>query len=72
MKTSLEEIKNVFYLDKDEIIKKYSATGAGIGKENDNYIIVVYTNDRSQTSGNNLEWKDIPLRMKYIGDVKAF
>lgn len=70
MKNNLEEIKNIFHLDKDEIIQKYSATGAGIGKEEGNYIIVVYTNNKSKASENSLAWKDIPLKIKYVGDIK--
>lgn len=71
MKNSLEETKKIFNQDKDEIIQKYSATGAGIGQENGDYIIVVYTNERSKTSQGNLEWKSIPLKIKYVGNIKA-
>src|SRR5258706_14593295 len=71
MKNNLEETKKVFHQDKGEIIRKYSASGAGIGQENGNYIIVVYTNDRSKTYEGNLEWKSIPLKIKYVGNIKA-
>ena len=70
MKNNLEEVRNIFQQDKDEIIKKYSASGAGIGKEGKNYIIVVYTNNQLEKSDSELHWKNIPLQIKYIGNTK--
>ena len=69
MDNRLEEIRNIFHQDKDKIIQKYSATGAGIGKKSEQYIIVVYTKNRLNLDKDNLYWKDIPLKLEYIGEI---
>jgi hypothetical protein len=68
MDNNLENVKLLFHQDKDEIIKTYSATGAGIGKDDERYVIVVYIN-RYMEPGPQKYWKTIPLKFKYIGEI---
>ncbi len=68
---SLEHIRAVFQEDKDKIIAKYNATGAGIGKEGERYVIVVYLKEKLHSKAP-LEWKGIPLKLEYTGDIKLF
>ncbi|HLG41375.1 MAG TPA: hypothetical protein VI461_16975 [Chitinophagaceae bacterium] len=70
MENNLKDVKEIFQRDKDEIIAKYSATGAGIGKDGEQYIIVVYTNRQMESTKYKLYWKKIQLQIKYIGDLK--
>ena len=70
MPLDLETIKTIFHQDKNEIIKEYGGTGAGIGKVNDEYIIVVYTDDDKKKS-NRTFWKSIPVQIKYVGKIMA-
>lgn len=71
MEKSLEEIRIIFRQDKGEIIEKYSATGAGIGKEGGDYVIVVYSDSLSKSPNEKLYWKNIPLKIRFIGHVKT-
>lgn len=70
MKRNLDEVKSVFEQDKNEIIKKYNGSGGGIGKEGNNYVIVIYSDHPSTFSDSNLYWKDIPVRVKFTGPIK--
>jgi len=70
MSLDLENIRAVFRQDKSEIIKEYGGTGAGIGKGGDEYIIVVYTDDANKKSDKSLFWKNIPVQIKYVGQIR--
>lgn len=71
MSLNLEQIRAVFNEDKNEIIGKFGGTGAGIGKSDDQYIIVVYTDDTGKKDESTLAWKNIPVQIKYVGKIKA-
>lgn len=70
MPLDLENIRAVFRQDKSEIIKEYGGTGAGIGKRDDEYIIVVYTDDANKKRDKPLFWKNIPVRIEYVGQIR--
>lgn len=71
MKQNMEEIRNVFRQDKAEIILKYNASGAGIGKRDEVYVIVVYVNPKTLSKPQDTHWKCIPLVFENIGEVRA-
>jgi len=66
---SLAHIRAVFKEDKHDIIAQYNASGAGIGKDGEQYVIVVYLKEKPKTKGS-LTWKGIPLKLEYTGDIK--
>ncbi|KQS27060.1 hypothetical protein [Dyadobacter sp. Leaf189] len=70
MSNSLEHVKEVFHQDKQEIIGKYNATGAGIGKEGEEYVIVVYLRGPGREEKTE-QWKTVKLKLKYTGEMKA-
>lgn len=70
MSLDLENIRTIFHQDKNEIIKKYGGTGAGIGKRNNEYIIVIYVDDEKQKSNETLFWKNVPIQLKYVGKIR--
>lgn len=68
---SLEKVKEIFQNDKEDIIKTFGGIGAGIGKQHEEYIIVVYLDHRiAETKVNN--WKGISVKLEYIGKVSVF
>jgi hypothetical protein len=69
MPLDLENIRTIFHQDKNEIIKEYGGTGAGIGKKNNEYCIVVYVDDDKKKSDKTLFWKNIPVRIEYVGKI---
>lgn len=68
MRKSLEDVKEVFNRDKQEIIMKYRATGAGIGKDGEEYVIVVYLPEPVKEEKAE-KWKAVPLKLKYVGPI---
>jgi hypothetical protein len=71
MDNSLKEVRSIFHHDKNEIIKKYSATGAGIGKKGVEYVIVIYLDKKVNLENKEKKhWKNIPIELKYIGKIK--
>lgn len=66
---NLENIREVFQKDKADIIKKYKASGAGIGKRGDIYVIVVH-NSKTSFKEREEHWKNIPLRFEDIGEIR--
>lgn len=67
---ALEDVRRVLKHDKNKIIQKYSAEGVGIGKVNDEFVIVVYM-DKAYESNDSAEhyWCDIPLKFEYGGKI---
>jgi hypothetical protein len=70
MEHSLKEVRKIFHQDKNEILRKYSSTGAGIGKEQGNYVIVVYIDLKSKLPKGDLYWKKIPLKFEHVDEIK--
>lgn len=66
---SLESVRKVFQKDKKEIIQKYKASGAGIGKQEDDYVIVVH-NSKIPAKEREDHWKTIPLKFEDIGEIR--
>jgi hypothetical protein len=71
MGNSLEAIRAIFKRDKTLIIDTYNATGAGIGKDEKQYVIVVYLKKElkvgEKTTSN---WKGIPVKLEFIREIK--
>ena len=69
MNLSLEEIRAIFKEDKAALIKKYDAEGAGIGKDGDIYVIVVYP-ARKKANLKSEKWKGIPVKIEVTGTFR--
>lgn len=70
MNHSLEEVKTIFQEDKQEILSQYSSKGGGIGKDEGTYIIIVYVDEPSKEAIKHEFWKNIPIRFKYVDEIK--
>ncbi|MDO5972019.1 hypothetical protein Q4Q35_19640 [Flavivirga aquimarina] len=71
MNHPLEDIRAVFKQDKALIIEKYNATGAGIGKDGTQYVIVVYLENKLKPNEKVISnWKGIPIKLEFIGTIK--
>ena len=70
MSLDLEQVRAIFSQDKKEIIEKFGGTGAGIGKSGDRYVIVVYSDNTDKKNEGSLIWKNIPVQIKYVGEIK--
>ena len=66
----LEQVRHIFKEDKKDIIKQFSAEGAGIGKDNDNYVIVVYLKEKIPNDSKLKYWKQVPLKYEITGPIK--
>lgn len=65
----LEYVRAIFKADKHDIIEKYNASGAGIGKDGVYYVIVVYLKEKPDIE-KTLDWKGIPLKLEFTGDIR--
>lgn len=66
----LESVREYFLGRKEEIIRKYNAEGAGIGKQgagNDPYAIVVYLKSKQDMPSEPVELDGIPVRFEVTG-----
>lgn len=70
MINDLSRIKKIFAEDKNTIIEKYKGIGAGIGKRENTYVIIVYIDDADVKLLTDLNWKNIPLHMEFTGKIK--
>ena len=67
---TLDEVREIFSNDKNAIIEKYNANGAGIGKKENHYVIRVYVNEEREDSSP-LIWKSIPIELVLTSEFKA-
>lgn len=68
---TLDEVRRIFQRHKDEIIKLYQAEGAGIGKEDDTHVIVVYLSSKSHRPDDPVSIEDIPLKFEITGPFRT-
>ena len=68
---NLESVREYFRTHKDEIIRKYHAEGAGVGKSGDDrYLIVVYLKNKQDMPSEPVELDGIPLKFEVTGGFK--
>lgn len=66
----LERVREHFHRRKEEIIRRYNAVGAGIGRqgsEDNRYAIVVYLRSEADRPKEPVEMDGIPLRFEVTG-----
>jgi hypothetical protein len=66
----LQSVREYFHGHKEEIIRRYNAEGAGIGKQgsgDDRYAIVVYLKSQADRPKAPVEIEGIPLRFEVTG-----
>lgn len=70
---NLQEVREFFQAHKHEIILRYGAEGAGIGKQSpkdDSYVIVVYLGSRNAIPKETVILEGIPLKFEVTGRFK--
>jgi hypothetical protein len=70
--SDFESVKSYFSSKKDEIIRDYKATGAGIGlsdKQDKSYAIVVYLTDKKLVPKNPVLQDGIELKFEVTGPI---
>lgn len=69
---NIDEVRTFFHKNKDDIIEKYHAIGAGIGKKNpqdEGYVIVVYLQDKQFLPENPVILSGVPLKFEITGKL---
>jgi hypothetical protein len=68
--THLDGVRQVFERRKGEILATYNAVGAGIGKEEDSYTIVVYLATAKDRPEEPASVEGVPLRFVVTGPIR--
>jgi hypothetical protein len=64
---NLEEVRRLFAARKNEIIARYRAEGAGVGKEDRSYVFVVYLASADLLPPEHVVIDGVPLRFEVTG-----
>lgn len=69
---NLDEVRQVFARTKEELMGRYGAHGAGIGKtaSGDAYTIVLYLERNEQLPSGQAEIEGVPLRFEVTGPIR--
>ena len=73
-KKDLEGVRDVLARRKRELIERYKAEGAAIGKARPNdsmYVITIYVADRRSVPDGSLEVEGVPLKFVVSGKFEA-
>jgi hypothetical protein len=68
----LESVRSVFRRSKDSLIETYEAQGAGVGKEGDDYVIVVYLSSSRRRPVDPVSVEGVPVKFEVTGRFKTF
>lgn len=69
--TVLEEVRAVFRRNRSEIIARFRAHGAGVGREGETYAIVVYLDSEDDRPTRQVEIESVPLKFEVTGRFKT-
>ena len=67
----LEEVRAVFALHREDLIKRYRAHGAGIGREGKSYVIVVYLDSEDDRPAEPTRIEGVPLKCEVTGRFRT-
>lgn len=65
--SNLEEVRALFARHRREIIERYEAHGAGVGRQGDGYAIVVYLDSADQQPQEPVTLEGVPLKFEVTG-----